>query len=101
MNIIKILIVLAIASVLVTLGISKCGSLQAGAKALETIAALKEENSEMKNKVAELESGLASVKAALATSEAQTKELSIENMRLKKLSEERVRKIWSMYEPST
>ncbi|QEQ96801.1 DUF945 family protein [Neptunomonas concharum] len=96
-----ILIVLVIASVLVILGISKCGSLQAGAKALETIAELKEANLVMKNKVADLERGLTSTKAALEISEAQTKELSTENALLKKLNEERLRKVWSMYEPGT
>ncbi|MGY0588267.1 MAG: hypothetical protein ACW7DY_21485 [Paraglaciecola chathamensis] len=94
-------VLIAIAIVLVTLKVLKCGSLQAVANALETIAELKGANSVMKNKIVDLERSLKSAKAALEISEAQTKELSTENSRLKKLSEERLRKVWSMYEPDT
>lgn len=100
MNILKISITLAIVFAL-AVGVSKYASLQVGAKALETITSLKEENAAMKNKIVELERGLLNANSALAISEAQTKELSAENTRLKKISEERVRKVWSMYDPDT
>lgn len=83
---------------LATLSLIGCSYLDSAQQYIEKIKALEANNKQLQSNVDNLIKNLNDANKSLASIQSEADELRKKNAALEKMSEERIRKFWSMYE---
>ena len=80
------------------MSIAGCSGLDTAQQYIVQIQALKASNQRLQRNIKKLNEDLGKTKESLSTAQSEVNELKSRNSALEKMSEERIKKFWSMYD---